>query len=128
MKFKLNTMGEIATSKRQITLFYNSNSIRAKKTIAFASAEGLPIQEVDLLKTKLTGTQIVELADKLSLKVSELVNQKHPSYLSLTEPHDFSTDDWIKTIQHNPQIMKQPIALKGNHSILIETPTDILKI
>jgi arsenate reductase len=121
-------MGEIATSKRQITLFYNSDSIRAKKTIAFAKAEGLPIQEVDLLKTKLTGTQIVELADKLSLKVSELVNQKHPSYLSITEPHDFSTDDWIKTIQHNPQIMKQPIALRGNRSILIETPTDVLKI
>ncbi|HSM63964.1 MAG TPA: hypothetical protein VK833_08515 [Gillisia sp.] len=128
MEFQLIAMGEIATSRRQITLFYNSNSIRAKKTIALARAEGLPVQEVDILKTKLTGTQIVELADKLSLKVFELVNQEHPAYHSLTEPHDFSTDDWIKTIQHNPQIMKQPIALKGNRSILIETPTDILKI
>lgn len=121
-------MGEIATSKRQITLFYNPNSIRAKKTIAFAQSYGLPIQEVDLLKTKLTGTQIVELAEKLFLKVSQLVNQEHPTYQSLTEPHEFSTDDWIKTIQHNPQIMKQPIALKGDRSLLIETPTDILKL
>ncbi len=121
-------MGEIATSKRQITLFYNSNSVRAKKTIAFARASGLAVQEVDISKTKLTGTQIVELAEKLFLKVSELVNQEHPNYHSLTEPHEFSTDDWIKTIQHNPQILKQPIALNGDRSLLIETPTDILKL
>ena len=128
MEFQHDTMGEIATSNRQITLFYNSNSIRGKKTIALAKSKGLPIQEIDLMKTRLTGTQLVELADKLSLNVCDLVNQEHPAYQSLTEPHDFSTDDWIKTIQHNPQIMKQPIALKGSRSLLIETPTDILKI
>lgn len=58
-------MREIATSNRQITFFYSSKSIRAKKTLAYAKAEGLPIQEIDILKTKLTGTQIAELADKL---------------------------------------------------------------
>ncbi len=121
-------MGEIATSKRQITLFYNPNSVRAKKTIAFAKSYGLPIREVDILKTKLTGTQLVELAEKLFLRVSDLVNQEHPSYNQITEPHEFSTDDWIKTIQHYPQILKQPIALKGDRSVLVETPTDILKL
>lgn len=121
-------MGEIATSNRQITLFYNSNSIRAKKTLALAHAEGLPIRDIDILKTKLTGTQIVELADKLAIKVKDLVNQEHPSYSSLSEPHEFCTEDWIKTIQHHPEILKQPIALKGSRTILIETPTDIFKL
>ena len=53
-------MGEIATSQRQINLYYSSNSIRAKKTLAYAKAEGLPILEIDILKTRLTGTQIVD--------------------------------------------------------------------
>ena len=61
-------MGEIATSNRQITLFYSSNSIRAKKTLAYAKAEGLPIQEIDILKSKLTGTQILELAERLHIR------------------------------------------------------------
>jgi len=56
-------MGEIATSDRQITWFYSSKSSRAKQTLAYAKAEGLPIREVDILKTKLIGTQIAELAD-----------------------------------------------------------------
>ncbi len=121
-------MGEIATSENQITLYYNSNSGRAKQTLAYAKAEGLPIQEIDILKTKLTGTQILELADKLHLEVEDLVNQEHPSYESQFEHHNFSTDDWIKMIQHNPEIMKQPIALRGDVTILIKTPTDIVNI
>ncbi len=121
-------MGEIATSERQITLFYSSKSTRAKQTLAYAKAEGLPIQEIDILKVPLTGTQIAELADRLHLEIKDLVNQEHPSYTSHFEPHEFSSDDWIKMIKHNPEIMKQPIALRGDITILIETPTDIIKI
>jgi arsenate reductase len=121
-------MGEIATSKRQITFFFSSKSVRAKQTLIYAKAEGVPIQQFDILKRRLTGTQIVELANKLNLKVSDLVNQEHPEYRKRFQKHELSTDDWIKMIQHNPQIMKQPIALRGDTAILIETPTDIIKI
>ncbi len=121
-------MGEIATSNRQITLFYSSKSVRAKQTLAYAKAEGLPIQEIDILKTKLTGTQIAELAYRLQIQIKDLVNQEHSSYKSHFEPHNLSERDWIKMIQHNPEIMKQPIALRGDITILVETPTDIIKI
>ena len=121
-------MGEIATSEKQITLFCSSKSVRAKQTLAYAKAEGLPILEIDLLKTKITGTQIIELADRLHINVVDLVNQEHPAYQSKFQFHDLSTNDWIKMIQNNPEIMKQPIALRGDITILVETPTDIIKI
>lgn len=121
-------MGEIATSKRQITLYYSSDSVRAKQTLAYAKAEGFKIEEIDILKTKLTGTQLVELATRLGLDLSELVNQEHPAYTAKFKAENLSTDDWIKMIQHNPEIMKQPIALRGDKTILVETPTDIIKI
>lgn len=121
-------MGEIATSNRQITLFYSSKSVRAKQTMAYAKAEGLPILEIDILKTPLTGTQIAELADRLNIKIEDLVNQEHPQYTRQFEQHNYSDRDWIKMIQHNPEIMKQPIALRGDITILVETPTDIIKI
>ncbi|HCE53782.1 MAG TPA: hypothetical protein DER05_01810 [Lutibacter sp.] len=121
-------MGEIATSNRQITLYYIANSVRAKQTLAYAKAEGLAIQPIDILKTPLTGTQIAELATRLGLEVKDLVNQDHPAFAKKFETLELSTNDWIKMIQHNPEIMKQPIALRGDHIILVETPTDILKI
>lgn len=121
-------MGEIATSDKQITLFYSSKSIRAKKALAYAKAEGLPIQEIDILKENLTGTQIAELADRLKIEIKELINQQHPAYKQKFEHHNLSERDWIKMIQHNPEIMKQPIALHGDMTILVETPSDIIKI
>lgn len=121
-------MGEIATSERQITLFYSSKSKRAKQALAYAKAEGLPIREIDILKTPPTGTQIAELSDRLGILVKDLVNQEHPAYTSKFEEHEFSSDDWIKMIRHNPEIMKQPIALKGDTTVLVETPTDILRL
>jgi arsenate reductase len=121
-------MGEIATSNRQITIFYNSESLIAEKTLAFAVAEGLDILEIDVLKTPLTGTQIAELCSRLNLEIKDLVNQEEDSYKLKFQSHDFSTDDWIKMIRNNPKIMRQPIALRGNHTVLINTPTDILKV
>ena len=121
-------MGEIATSDRQITLFYNSNSVRAKQVMAYAETEGFVVQKFDMLASPPTGTQIAEIAARLGLKVEDLVNQEHPAYTSQFVHHDFSDDDWIKMIRHNPEIMKQPIAIRGERTILIETPTDIIKI
>ena len=86
-------MGEIARSNRQITLFYSSKSMRAKQTLAYAKAEGLKIEEIDILKTKLTGTMIVELAEGLDMEVANLVNQDHPSYTKSFDHHNFSTND-----------------------------------
>ena len=121
-------MGEIATSNRQITMFYSSDSIRAKKALAYAKAEGLPIQEIDILKSTLTGTQIAELADRLNIEIKDLINQEHPAYNEKFLHHKLSGRDWIKLIQHNPEIMKQPIVLHEDKTILVETPTDIINI
>ena len=121
-------MGEIKTSNKQITVFYNSNSRIAKQTLAYAKTEGLPIQEIDILNTPLTGTQIAELANKLNVQVKDLVNQKHHDYHHKFNHHNLSEIDWITMIKNNPEILKQPIALKGDSTILIETPTDIIKI
>ena len=94
-------MGEIATSERQITLYCNGASNRAKQTLAYAKAEGLPILQVDILKTPLTGTQIAELSDRLGLELKDLVNQDHPDYTGRFEHHDLSDEDWIKMIRKN---------------------------
>ncbi len=121
-------MGEIATSERQITLFYSSKSVRAKQAIAYAETEGFALQKFDILKRPLTGTQIAEIAGRLSISIGDLVNQEHPAYTNLFEQAEFSDDDWIKMIRNNPEIMKQPIAIRGDRTILVETPTDIIKI
>lgn len=121
-------MGEIVTSERQITLFCHSQSNRAKPYLVYAKAQGLPILQIDMLKTTLTGTPNTELADRLGLEIKDMVNQDHHAYTKYFEHLDFSLEDWIKMIKNNHEIMKQPIALMGKLTILVEIPNDIIMI
>lgn len=121
-------MKEIATSDRQVTIFYNADSTRAKKTLAFAKTQKLPIREIDILSTPLTGTQLLEIADALNLNIEDMVNQEHPYFKTHFGHVNFSTIDWLKMIEQNPRILKQPIAMLGDDIVLVETPTDVLRL
>ncbi|MFD1553365.1 hypothetical protein DNU06_06785 [Putridiphycobacter roseus] len=121
-------MGEIATSNKEIILYYNSNSARAKQALAYAKVEGIPVQEFDILKNPPTGTQLAEIAKGLGLEIKDLVNQEHPAYKTQFEQHTFSSDDWIKMIRKNPEIMKQPIALHGDKIKILAEPKELLRM
>src|SRR5690606_7465818 len=109
---KLNrSTGVISTSERQLTLLYNAKSLRGKQALAYAKTHGLATEEIDILKTPLTGTQITELADRLGISIQELVNQEHYKYRRKFTFQCFSSEDWITVIQNHPEIIKQPIAL-----------------
>jgi len=122
-------MGEIATSDWEVILFYNPNSNIAKKTLAYAKAEGFPVRDVDILKTPFTGTQLEELAGRLCLNLEELVNKDHPDFLKHFGHPDLSDDDdWIKILKKNPRLLKEPIAIRGDTTLLIKNPSDVIKL
>lgn len=121
-------MGEIETSDRQVTLYYNSSAEKDKKILATAQAKGIPVVEIDLQKTELTGTQLVELAERLNVKVEDLINQEHVTYKADFDYHNYSADDWIKMIKNNPEILRHPIALRGPRAKFVKTSTDILDL
>lgn len=128
MQGSKSNMGVISTSDGQITLFYNSRSQSGKQALAYARTHGLPIEEIDILKNPLTGTQITELANRLGINIEEMVNQEHYKHRRKFTAQCFGPEDWITVIQNHPEIMKQPIALRGNRTVLVETPTDIIRI
>lgn len=120
--------GVISASDNQITLFYNPKSLRGKQTLAYAKTHGLPLEKIDILKTPLTGTQITELAKRLGLPIEKLVNQEHYKYRRKFTSQCFTPEDWITVVQNHPEIMIQPIALRGNNTVWVKTPTDIIRI
>jgi len=118
-------MGEIATSNRQITMYYDAGSEFGKKTRAYAETEGFEVLAIDVVKEPLTGTQLLELADRLGIHISELVDQQNPAYAYKFNPHDLSSEDWVKMLRKNPEIMRGPIVIHGDKIALIETISDI---
>ncbi|CAM4398288.1 arsenate reductase family protein [Zobellia nedashkovskayae] len=121
-------MPELATSEYEIVLYYNPSRASAEKTLAYAIGEGLPVRDVDILKNIFTGTQLEELAERLSVPLEGLVNKDYPDFPSEFNDANLSDNDWIKLLRKSPEFIKEPIAIRGHKSIFVETPSDLSRL
>lgn len=124
-------MSVISKEKNVIKIFYNANSTVGKQTLGYVQSSFKDILEVDTAKTKVTGTQWVELADLLGGKVGDLgdlIDKKHPDFENNYDEHsDFGTEDWIKILDKHPSVLTYPIVIIGNNIYQIRNPSDIDK-
>lgn len=73
-------MGVIATNNREINLYYNAETNKGMQTLAYLESSEKKVLGIDLSKTKVTGTQWTELAERLGKPIKELINTKHPDF------------------------------------------------
>lgn len=122
-----NDMGVIATDKREINFYYSSNSSIGKQTLGYIRASDKKILEIDVAKTPLTGTQWVELADRLGCRVEDLIDRDHPDFIKhygknvdLGDEHE-----WLKLLEKEPDVFQHPIIINGDESLQIVNPSDV---
>lgn len=122
----LKTMGIIATNKNQNILFYNSNNSIGKQCLAYTEDSKNDVLTIDVSKTKVADTQWVEICDKLNLKLEDLVNKEHPNFSNnFDKSTSLSSNDWLKVIQNNPEVIVTPILVVGETFYKIETPSNV---
>jgi arsenate reductase-like glutaredoxin family protein len=122
-------MGVISKDSRQIKLYYNSETSLGKQTLAYVEASDKKILTIDISKTKVTGTQWLEIADKLNVPISALVNQEHPDFVQNygDKQVNLEQNDWLKLLEKHPIIIKCPIVINGNQFLQIKNPSDFAK-
>lgn len=116
-------MGVIATDKRQITLYYHSETSIGKQTYAYVKSSEKEILAIDIAKTNVTGTQWVEMAKGLNLYVSDLIDTSHPDFVNTfsKQTPKMLQHDWLKILENEPQLLKYPIVINGEKFIQITT-------
>lgn len=117
-----------ANTDKEITLIYSSDDRRGKQVLGYAQQEKFPIREVDLVHTKIPGSQWAELADRMGIHVKDFVNTENSEYLKTFEKEsDFDQHDWLSLIEKNPSFLKAPIVMKGDKIVFMENPQDMLQ-
>lgn len=119
-------MGVIARDDKQFTLIYSSNTRVGRKTIGYVKGgTGDKLQLIDIAEVKMTGTQWAEIADMLGKSIGDLVDKRVMNEdVETVEKYD--DNDWIKILQHNDEVLSQPIAINGDEIMQVIHPADVL--
>lgn len=122
-------MGTIATNKKKLTFYYHPESSIGKQAYVFALASNKKNLAINISKTKITGTQWLEISENLNIILSKLVNQEHPEF---TKNYDsglsLDKNNWIKVLQNHPETLRCPILVDGKNYHLIETPYKVINL
>ncbi len=113
---------------REILIFYKPKEKKDHNTYVLATQLSDQIREVDVLKDKITPTQLKEIIDKLGVKVDDLIERESEIYEKVYKDKAFDEAGWIDVLVRNPDLLKTPIVFKGKKGVLIETPSNVLSL
>ncbi len=116
------------TPNNEILVYYDPNSTTARKVLALARTMAPNVNEVEYHKTKFTGKMWRSLLTSLDLHPKKLLNKAHPYYQENIRGRDFDDEGWLRILIHNPDLIKAPIAIKGNNAVLCDNPSEIFKL
>ena len=116
------------TNQREILIYYNPESSSDRQTVAHAKSIVPYIKRYSFKQAPITATIWRQILESLNLHPKEILNKAHPYYQANIRGREFDEEGWIHVLQHNPDIIKAPIAIRGRTAILCLTPTDIYKL
>ncbi len=119
----------ISRKDNLINLYYHPKHLNAKKCIAIANANKAAVQAIDIEKTRISQTHWSEMAELLNISVIDLVDLEHELVVSkFGSKPDIDEFSALKIIQNSPEVVKSPVAIRGEKAVFAKNSRDILKL
>jgi arsenate reductase len=116
------------SSNREILIYYNRDSSSDRKTVAHAQAILKHVKTYTFQKSPANNTEWCKILKALNVHPKELMNKAHPYYQANIRGREFQDEDWYNVLRRNPDIIKAPIAVRGNKVVFCLSPTDIYRL
>lgn len=122
----------IENQPRELTLIYHSEKSDDKKARGYVeSLPTLAIKTLDLAKESLTETQLVQLADKLDLRIEELIDTSYDDRENTTQNKEglkaLDANSALTLIKHNPKLLITPILIIGSRAYKYGSAYQLIK-
>lgn len=117
----------LARDKRQLTFIYSSLSHLGKQVLGYVQGTRKKIEIIDIANEKIADSIWIEIADNLGMTLGEIFGKNHVDSLKEEDTEDYDTDDWLKIINKNPELLQRPIVINGDRAMLISHRSEILQ-
>ncbi len=114
--------------RNEIMLVYNPDTSKGKQTKAIAKTIHSHINELNVMREKLGPTYWKEVVNMLGVRPKDLMDRAHPDYQTKVAGNTFTMNGYLEVLNHNPQLLKAPVAICNGRAVLCETPTDLFKL
>lgn len=118
---------KMKTTRDQISLYYLPDTNEGKKLLGYAMGQGVPVKAIDISKSPLTATQLLHFSSRLGIHIREMINTEHHG-MPAPSNAETSAEEWAVVLRQNPEVLRYPIAERGDKVTLIHTPSDILQL
>jgi arsenate reductase len=115
-------------NKREVLILYKPEHKRDKNTYDLAIQLSEHIRGIDVLKDKVTETQLIEILNKLNRSPVDIVDKSSDTYIKKYDGVDLTDDDWLKALIANPEMMYTPIVFYGERGMIVDTPSRVLDL
>jgi arsenate reductase-like glutaredoxin family protein len=111
--------------KNEIKFLYNSTKKDDREAYGYAvSLNKHKINELDITKTKLTPTQLAELAQKLNVSIIELFDENSSYYRDNIAGKDLEEDDLLTILKEESGSLKTPIMISSEKAVFLGSKYD----
>lgn len=129
LKRQLTKTIVMKTSKREILIYYNPESSRDRKTVAYALSLSKYVKAYSFQQSPCkSNTDWCRILAKLNIHPKELLDKSHPYYQANIRGHEFDEEGWFNILRTNPELIKAPIAMRGEKVVLCLNPKDIYRL
>ena len=111
-----------------ITMYCFPEDHQHQKALAYAKTLGKEVVVVDLKAEPITPLRLEKLILGMDLTPRDLVNTDHALFSDYFEGTEFSDQDWLRTMVHNHELIRLPIAVVNGKPHLIRKPSDVLNL
>ena len=116
------------TNEREILIYYHQESSNDKKVIAHAQSLSKHIKAYDFSKAPSTTSSWQTIINALGIHPKELFDKSKDYYQKNLKDRDFDDRDWLDIIIKNFDLIKSPIAVRGEKAVLCTNSTDVLRL
>lgn len=111
-----------------IKVYHNGDRYTVSQIMALAESNQVKVSEQNINDEKLSGTQLLTLSNKLEMSLDKMVDKESELYKKSLQNVNYDEADWLQVLTEHPELLKTPIVERGSEILIIETPTDVLKL